>query len=209
AARQQQGELGGALAVLQRTAALPLAAAQRQLVQSSAQELRVAVDTACAEVRAALAAGDVLAANDRCRALLAEGADLVVPTLAAGLGMPAVSLQRAPERTAQPWPIAAPLPRDRLVRTRLADGPVTGRVVDGRSDQVTLRVETPHGVTFPTVAVVGCEPVDASVAEAVELSLAALQAGEALLARLWLCSAQLRGDLAGNPRARRLQEILR
>lgn len=208
AARRQQGELGGALAVLQRTAALPLDAAQRQLVQTSAQEVRAAVDVVCAEVRTALAGGEVLAANDRCRALLADGPDLVAPTLAAGLGLPAATLQRVPERTAQPWPVAAPLARDRVVRTRLADGPVTGRVVDGRSDQVTLRVETPHGVTFPTLAVVGVEPVDPSAAEAVELALAALQAGDALLARLWLCCAQSRGDLGAQPRAQRLQEIL-
>jgi len=128
--------------------------------------------------------------------------------LAARLHLPATALEQTPERGALPWPIAAPLPRDRVVRALLADGPATGRVVDGRSDQVTLRMETPHGVTFPTLAVTACEPVDPSAAEAVELALAALQAGQPLLARLWLCCAGLRGDIT-SPRAARLQEILR
>jgi hypothetical protein len=209
AARRQQGELGGALAVLQRTGSLPLDVAQRQVVQNSTQEVQGEVEVACGEIRTALAAGEVLAANARCRTLLAEGADIVGPALAAGLDLPPLPLQRSPERTAQPWPIAASLPRDRIVRARLAEGPVTGRVVDGRSDQVTLRIETPHGVTFPTLPVVRCEPVGPTADEAVELSLAALQAGDALLARLWLSCADLRGDLAASPRAQRLQEILR
>jgi hypothetical protein len=107
-----------------------------------------------------------------------------------------------------PWPIAVALPRDRAVRVHLADGTAMGRIVAARSDQVTVRVETPRGVTFPTVPVVACEPLQPTPAEAVEQALAALQAGDALLARLWACCARLRGGDA-SARARRLEEILR
>ncbi len=207
AARQQQGELGGALAALQRALVLPLDATQRETVQARADEVRAALDRACEQIANAVGTGDVLAAHSSAQKLLAEGAELARPALAASLHCAAESLDRVPERGAMPWPIAAPLARDRVVRVRLAAGPATGRVVDGRSDQVTLRVETEHGVTFPTLAVTVCEPVDASAAEAVELALAALQAGEPLLARLWLCCANQRGDTV-SPRLRRLQEIL-
>lgn len=205
--RQERGELGGALAVLQRTAALPLDAAQQQQVRAASEQVRAAVEVACDELRREVAAGAVLAAAARCRALLQDGADQLLPMLAARLELPGGELGRLPERNGPPWPIAVPPARDRQLRTQLAHGPVTGRVVDGRSDQATLRVETEHGVTFPTVAIAACEPVDPTADEAVEAGLAALQAGDALLARLWLCCARLRGP-AASPRAARLQEIL-
>jgi hypothetical protein len=207
-ARRQQGELGGALAALQRALTLPLNTTQRHTIEATTHDVRAALDEACRQVLAALGAGDVLAARERCRLLLAEGAESAGPALATALQVPAGSLDRVPERGAVPWPIAAPLPRDRVVRTQLPTGATTGRVVDGRSDQVTLRIETAHGVTFPTLAVTACEPVDPTADEAVELGLAALQAGDGLLARLWLCCARLRGAADVSPRGRRLQEIL-
>jgi len=95
------------------------------------------------------------------------------------------------------------------VRTRSGSEVVTGRVVDSRSDELTLRVQGPHGVTWPTVRAVDCEPTDVAPAEAVEMGLVALHAGNALLAHLWLACASARGGDPSSPRAARLGELLR
>lgn len=207
-ARREQGELGGALAALRRAEALPLDAGQRATVQRSTGELRADLDAAARLVAAQLTEGQVLAAHDRCRVLLTDGADLVAPVLARQLAFTDAAVDRLPARGALPWPIPQPLARDRIVRARLAAGEVTGRVVDGRSDQVTLRVEAGNGVTFPTLPVTACEPVGPTADEACEQALAALQGGDALLARLWLACARLRGGSAASARAGRLREIL-
>ena len=114
----------------------------------------------------------------------------------------------APARGDRPWPIATPLPRDRNVRAQLPDGRTTGRIVDSRSDQVTVRLQTEQGVTFPTLEVVACEPVDATPAEAIEMGFAALHAGDAILAHLWRRCAELRGEPPPG-RAGQLAAILR
>jgi hypothetical protein len=108
----------------------------------------------------------------------------------------------------RPWPLPSALAKDRTVRALLLDDVATGRVVDSRSDQVTLRVQQDHDVTFPTVRVVDCEPIDVAAPEAIEFGFAALQSKDALLARLWLACADARSGGSSGLRAQRLREIL-
>ncbi|MBL9078628.1 MAG: hypothetical protein JNL08_14050 [Planctomycetes bacterium] len=208
ASRRAAGELGAALAAVQRAAALPLAAAQREAVQQAQQQVDGAWHDACERLQAALAEGRVLLVAAVLDDLLRDADAAFAARCAEQLQLAGGALDRAPAAGPLPWPVAAPLPRDRGVRTRLAGAEVTGRVVDGRADQVTLRVETEHGVTFPTVPVVQCEPTVPTADEAVEQGFAALQAGQPRLARLWLAAARRIGATAATPRAERLAQIL-
>lgn len=210
-ARTVEGRFGRALAAAEhlRTQALDADQAAVVAVAAGAVERRLA--EAARGAVDALRGGAVLEARRRLDALLADESARVLerigPTLAAA-GLQA-DPRAMPARGERPWPLPARMPRQRLVRVDRGTEAVVGRVVDARSDQVTLRVETPRGVTFPTVAAAACEPVDATGPEAVEMGLAALHAGEPLLARLWLAAARLRGAAADLPRLVVLGELLR
>ncbi|MCA8949026.1 MAG: hypothetical protein KDE27_05955, partial [Planctomycetes bacterium] len=112
--------------------------------------------------------------------------------------------------TADPsvWPLPERLPRERAVRVRLASGAAEGAIVDAGAERVTVRVRSDRGLTFPTVELTACEPIDPTAAEAAELGFAALHAGDPLLARLWLACAQSRIPPSGSQRAARLRELL-
>jgi len=84
---------------------------------------------------------------------------------------------------------------------------VLARVVDSRSDEATLRVEQGAGVAFPTVPVTAVEPCEPVADEAAEMGIAALQAGDVRLARLWLACARLRAG-AQSPRTEQLATLL-
>lgn len=193
--RTDERQLGSAMGALQHLRSLPLDAAQRTVLSVAADELQTAMASACSHVVQSLCQGQVLSSCDEVARLLADGPQLVQPLLLESLRVAGIAgdLLRAPVRDERPWPVPPPLPRDRRVRLHSRDGVQLGRVVDSRSDQATLRVQGAAGVTFPTVAVVALEPVDATPAEAIEMGFAALHAGNVLLARLWLAAAGLRG----------------
>jgi hypothetical protein len=106
-------------------------------------------------------------------------------------------------------PIPTPLPKMREVRVRWRETLQVGQVVDSRSDQLTLRIVQAGGQCFPTVPVEHCEPIDVSANEAIEMGFAALQAKDALLARLWLAVADLRAVGPAPERSARLRALLR
>lgn len=197
------GDAETALGALAGTDLAPGQAAQvRRLGDGLARQRR----QAAAEVAAQVRQGRVLAV----RAALAPQ-DLASPfgaELAAALAAGFADWCAPPTADRAHWPVPAPLAREAHVRTVLAAQPAIGVVVDSRSDAVTLRVETTRGQTFPTVPVVGCEPVAADAPTAGEMGFAALQAGDPVLARLWLCAARARGTEAPPQRVVRLAELL-
>jgi hypothetical protein len=71
-----------------------------------------------------------------------------------------------------------------------------------------VRVETAVGRSYPTVPVTACQPVVTTGEEAIEMGFAAVHAGDALLARLWLLRAGLAGGELGE-RGELLAELLR
>ena len=169
--------------------------------------MRDGADTACRNAVAALERGEVLAVHQTIIEMLADGAEHVRPLVSRALGTTGDPATMPPQGD-RPWPIPAPLPKERSVRVRLPEAITAGRIVDSRSDQATVRIQGPQGVTFPTLPVAACEPIDPTPAEAIEMGLAALHAGDGLLARLWYRTAGLRGTPPG-PRAAQLAEILR
>jgi hypothetical protein len=210
-ARTSAGELGNAIAAQRSLGSLPLDAAQLAAFDASTRQLETALAAACNKVTQCLAQGQALEGCDAMRRLLPEGEPYVHPVLAEcvrrlGLGE---GLLRLPVQTGRPWPTPAPLSRDRNVRVRLGTALQLARVVDSRSDQVTLRVPGEQGVTFPTMPAVVCEPVDPTAAEATEMGFAALHAGDGLLARMWLAAASLRSKEARTERGQQLAELLR
>lgn len=140
-----------------------------------------------------LQAGTVLAARARLTRLLAVESSMVQAELAAMAAACGWPLRRSADGGGGELPEPALALRNRVVRTRLLDQDVTAHVVAEEPGAVTLRVVGPAGVRFPTVPLLQCEVVDASAGDAVEFALTALHAGDALLARLWLCCALARG----------------
>ncbi|MCA8973754.1 MAG: hypothetical protein KDC98_03485, partial [Planctomycetes bacterium] len=180
---------------------------QRARFVSLQSDYAAGMSSLCEDIQGELREGRVLAA----RAMVATAragvpaVELAMALREAGL----LSLLDGPA-TAEPsrWPMPAPLDKDRLVRAVMADRTMVGRVVDSRSDRITLRVEAGRGQTFPTVPMTACEPVDVLPREAAEMGFAALHAGDPVLARLWLGCAMLRPGESG-PRTRCLAELLR
>lgn len=208
----EQRHFGRALAVLQQLRELPLDAAQQAALVLPVDGLQQGLAAACGAIVAQLADGRVLAADAAADRLLAADGSFVGPALAEALHLCGVAgaLGGLPAADRAPWPVPARLAKGRIVRTQLAGEEVTGRVVDSRTDEVTLRLPRAGGVTFPTVPVAACEPVDPTAAEAVEMGFAALQQGRGRLARLWLGCALLRGGSEpASARQQRLAELLR
>jgi len=211
--RTSELQIGSAMAALEQLRALPLDGAQRATLVPAARELENALASACAGIVAALRQGEVLAAHREAVRLLADRQDLVEPALRLTLAPLATfaNVLAIPTRNGSTWPLPKAITKDRLVRTQTGNGTqlLSGRVVDSRSDELTLRVQGPHGVTWPTVRAVECEPAEASPAEAIELGLVALHAGNGLLARLWLACANSRSGAEASDRAAQLAELLR
>lgn len=205
-------QFGGARQVAARLLAAPLDQAQRAVVAARGEALERSFSSAIAEVVAALTAGQVLAAEATLATLLAEDPAPVLPLLWPQLRLPGTGadLDHVPPQDGAPWPLPQPLLKQRAVRTVRNGAPVVGRVVDSRTERLTLRLEAGGVVLFPAVAVVDCEPVDATAAEAVEMAFAALQNRRPRLARLWLSCAILRGgEGEATERLQRLRELLR
>jgi len=209
--RTEAGQLGNAIAAQRSLGSLPLDAGQIAAFDAAAQQLETALVAACTKVAQGISQGQVLEACDAMRQLLPDGDPYVHPVLAESLGRLGLGEGplRVPAQTGRPWPTPAPLSRDRNVRVRVGAGFQLARVVDSRSDQVTLRVGSDQGVTFPTMPAVACEPVDPTPAEAAEMGFAALHARDGLLARMWLAAASLRSKEARTARAEQLADLLR
>ncbi|MBL8750834.1 MAG: hypothetical protein JNK78_16860 [Planctomycetes bacterium] len=213
--RCSEDRFGEALVAVEQARALPLNPEQRTALQQANLAAADALRTALQRTVALVREGAVLEARRTLSTILADAAAPVRAEVGSSLMLaenaPDQALQaldRAANPRAAPAPTARPLARDRRVRTRWNGVDVVARVADSRSDEVTLRIEEGQGVTFPTVPVVACDPVEPTAAEAVEMGFAALHAGDALLARLWLSCAMQRGA-RDEDRAKRLAEVLR
>lgn len=189
-----EGRLGAALATLTQLAGQPLDGAQHAALLAPRQQLADGLAAAVSQVVAQLGRGDVLAAHATIALLASDGEPFVHDVLQQALRVAGVegALLGPLRESTESLPIARPLPRGRELRVRMRSGLVAGRVVDSRSDTLTVRIEQQGGVAFPTVPVVAVEPLQPSADEAVELGFAALQAGDVGLARAWLACARLR-----------------
>jgi hypothetical protein len=181
-AASRAGRIGAAYAALAslQQAALP----QPQLLAARAQ-LDADLEQALRALAEEFEQGRVLAARQRLRLLLQDGSAEVRTALdrcCTAHSWPAFAAP-AP-RAAVPSP--EPLPRDLLLRSDRQGTVFSGRVVDARAGEVTVRVADSTGVTFPTLPLTEVEPVHPNAVLAAELGLAALRAGDALLARCWL-----------------------
>jgi hypothetical protein len=198
-ARTADGRLGSAFSALHHLRSLALDSAQLTALAEPSQQLENALAEACARVLQGLCRGAVLRTRDDVGRLLVDDAR-VLPLLSDALRIAglAVDLLRPATAAERPAPIPVPLSRNREVRVQWQDQLHAARIVDSRSDQVTVRVQTAKGQAFPTVPVVACEPVEPSATVAVEMGFAALQANDVMTARLWLAVARLRseGELA-------------
>lgn len=205
----QDGRLGAGLLALDNLLGSALSPPQVQRVAAARQQLEAAVASACAALPAELLRGEVLAARRRLAALLQPLHPAVIEALRAmttARHWPDLVPSACPDVYVPP---PAPLPRDRLVRTLRAGSELQARVVDATPREVTLRVVAKDGVTFPSFRVVDVEPLQVTAAEAAEQGLAALAAGDGMLARLWLCCALGDDAAAAPPRAQELQALLR
>ncbi|MCC7396229.1 MAG: hypothetical protein IT455_04110 [Planctomycetes bacterium] len=210
--RIERGELANALAALAHLRSLPLDGAQQTALEGPAMALEQAVAAASASVLQGLCRGEVLAARDQVARLFGDGPQLL-PFVREALrpwlldGDLLRPLAAAAGDVALPSPL--PLPRHRELRVRWRGATVVARVVDSRSDQVTVSVRSERGQSFPTVAVVVCEPVAVTTDEAIEMALAALHGNDPVTARLWLVVARQRGDGTLPPRGELAAAALR
>lgn len=213
--RLEQGELAGAASSLARLRAQPLDAGQRVVTDDLERRLVAAVRQVGSLLHGSLQRGEVLAARPLAERWFAarEGfmdgvaAELPPPLRDAFGGE--LDWRRPLQVSEAAPPQPAPLDRRRRVRLDWRGELVVGSVAQARADQVTVRVETARGQSYPTVPAVACEPLDADAGEAVEMALAAVAAGEPLLARLWWARAMVLGVDAAAPRPTRLRELLR
>ncbi|HEB52996.1 MAG TPA: hypothetical protein ENI87_07070 [bacterium] len=191
-----------------RLAARELSERQRERLAALVAAIDDGFRAAEAEVLAHVQNGDLLAAERAAAKLWPEGGSVgeVIAAGASGLGLP-----RDWSATPATEPVPAPLPlgRGRAVRVVYRDRIVAGQVAREADGQVTVQVRLPRGQSFPTVPRVCCEPSESSAAEAVEMGLAALGAGQPRLARLWLLRAWLTSGRALGDRGRQLLRMLR
>ncbi len=206
--RCSEDRFGEALVAMEQARALPLDRDQRSALEQARLAANGALRTSLERTVLLVRDGAVLEARRTLTAMLAEAGASLRAEVSTALLLAGGEPGRPADPQASPAPIARPLARDRRVRTRWNGVDIVARVADSRSDEVTLRIEEGQGVTFPTVPVVGCDPVEPTAAEAVEMGFAALHAGDALLARLWLSCATQRGA-RDEDRAKRLAEALR
>lgn len=209
-----EGRLGDALAARERLRTQPLDAGQQAALAVASSDVEAAIAAACAQLLAALGRGDVLAARRDLGAFAAGDATQFWPWLAQALQLAGVAdvggdLGRPVSAGERPWPLPKPLARNRTVRVEWRGALHVATVVDSRADEVTVRVATATGQSYPTLRAVACEPIAASADEAVEMGFAALHGGEPLLARLWLLRARLGAGTGGGARAEQLAALLR
>lgn len=201
----EEHELGSAAGVVQQLHNQPLSKAQRTRLDRFAARLSPLQVAAEQRILQQVRSGDVLAADHSAAELVisgtwrAEALAQAAPQLAVG-----DNWQRALEPREQTAPRPTPLARNRQVRVRWRDQLRAGVVANSRADQVTVRLRTDKGQSFPTVPASACEPTDSTSAEAVEMGFAALHANAPRLARLWL----LRAWLLSNELTQRGQQLL-
>ena len=201
--------LGDAAAAVQRLLAQPLSVTQQQQVvalQASLQPLQADLEARILEL---VRNGEVLQADQQAATLVASGVWsaerllAAVPTLAIGRDW-----QRAVSVATAALQKPTPLQRDREVRIRFREQLQLGVIKSTGLHQVTVRLRSKTGQSFPTVPVVACEPVASSAGEAIEMCFAAVHAGEPRLSRLWLLRAHLLAG-AATERAQLLAAVLR
>jgi hypothetical protein len=210
-ANTDAGDLGGALATLHNLRGRSLDAPQAAAVANAVAPLEAAVGGLCAQLVQSLCRGQVLSARADVARLCSDGHSLAAPWLDSAMRSMGHDAGLLRERAAKPGatlPIAKPLARGREVRVLRQGKLLTGIVAESKSDQVTVRLASATGMSFPTVAVVATEPVAASHDEAIEMAWAALHADDVVLARLWFAYARQPGAARSSERARRLAEAL-
>lgn len=195
-AATSDGRVGLAVATLAELRELSLDGAQQAALALPAEQLAAVVAACCTQLVEQLARGDVFGAQSALERLASDAEDQVAPLLHQALAFAGVdvALLSSHRRDDGALPIARPLPRGRAVHVRRGGERLVARVADSRSDEATVRLEQSGRVAYPTVPVVTLEPVDVTADEAAEMGLAALQAGDVRLARLWLACATLRGQ---------------
>lgn len=207
----ERGELGAALATVHHLRALPLDGAQRTALLAVTEPLEQALAAACARIVEGLCQGRVLQTREQLAQLFADGEPFAEPWLDSALRAVGVGhrlLGRIAPRQ-ETLPVARPLARGRDVRVRTVSRQGVGTVVDSRAGQVTLRVATTNGWSFPTLAALAVEPVEPTADEATEMALLAVQADDAVLARLWFAVACVRSPKGLGERAQLLAPRLR
>jgi hypothetical protein len=161
-------------------------------------------------------AGAALDCGPRVRELLGAGEVLMAHRLLASLRHPdtpawATQALEADAR-AFGWPALMPprlvaesidpgdttLPERRLVRFREGEAISEGRVQRCTATDVTVRISSAAGYSFPVVPRSRVEPVDPTPEEALEQGRVAAAAGDDLGVLLWICCLNERGhaDLA-------------
>ena len=199
------GRLGGGFLDLDELLGSELSPGQRAAVESSRQQLELALAASCGELAQQLQGGRLLRARAILGALLQRPHVAVTAALAALAqqhGWPALAADAAGDDYV-PEPVA--LPAGRAVRAQHRGQEVEAPVVDATPAEVTLRLHGQGGVTFPSLPVVQVEPLQPTAGEAAELGLAALRARDGLMARLWLCFAIEHG---GGGRTAELRQLL-
>lgn len=204
-----EAELGSAAGTLQRLLKRPLSDAQRERV--AALEVRLlSLKKACAaRILEFVQSGEVLAADREAAQLVTGGVWQATELLAVVPNLTLASnWQGSIDTKAAAVPLPTPLKRDRQVRVRFRDQLRVGVVASSNRDEVTVRLVSRGGQTFPTVKYVSCEPASSTSSEAVEMGLAAVHAGSPRLARLWMLRVHLlKGELT--PRGHQLLDVLR
>jgi hypothetical protein len=206
--RTDAGEVGQAMASLRRLQALPLDPLQRAALLQPAERLEQALAAAAGRIVQAMLRGEVLQAHHELQHLVGDSDATALPLLDSALqlaGLRGSLLAPADEGV---HPIARPLARGREVRWWREREVERGRIVDSRSDVVTVRAQRGDAVVFPTLRAVEVEPVEVTADEAVELGFGALQAGHVMLARLWLGCAVSRRAGAAPSRQQQLAALL-
>tara|TARA_R110002094_G_scaffold39766_3_gene52355 strand:- start:1907 stop:2659 length:753 start_codon:yes stop_codon:yes gene_type:complete len=187
-------QLGNASAALQRLLQQPLSDAQRLQLASVQERLLPLTKAREQRVLELVQRGEVLAADREASQLVVGGVWRASELLAAAPELSFASNWQGQIVTSGKVPMPTPLLRNRKVRVRWRDELRAGVVAGSSRDEVTVRLVSEGGQTFPTVKAIACEPFDSSSSEAVEMGLAAVRAGAPRLARLWMLRAHLLKD---------------
>lgn len=205
-----RGELAAARASLANLRLLPLDEDQSPVADRLQQQLATAVHELGVAWCGSVQRGEVLAARQLAARWFEAGGgvDTLPPPLAQAF-VPPLDWRQPLRIGDTPPPQPVPLARQRRVRLDWRAELVLGNVATAGVAQVTVRVETSRGQSYPTVPAVACEPLDADANEAVEMALVAVAAGESLLARLWWARALVLGVDVAAPRPAQLLQLLR
>ena len=202
--RTDAGEVGKAMVSLRRLQTLPLDPLQRAALLQPAERLEQALAAAAGRIVQSMLRGEVLQAHRELQHLVGDSDATVLPWLDSALQLAGLRGSLLAPASEGVHPIARPLARGREVRWWRSLDVERGRIVDSRSDVVTVRAQRGDAVVFPTLRAVEVEPVGVTADEAVELGFGALQAGQVMLARLWLGCAVSR---CAGPASNRQQQL--